>query len=48
VGHGQSPHYDVVYIPAESLDALADAVIIATPCTTVINPYYDPEGSPDR
>jgi hypothetical protein len=44
---GQSPHYDVVYIRAASPDDLVEAVV-AAPCTTVINPSYDPDGGPDR
>jgi hypothetical protein len=44
---GQSPHYDLVYLLAADVDALVDAVI-ATPCTTLINPHHDPDGGADR
>jgi hypothetical protein len=47
MGHGQSPHYDLLYVRDADVDALVDAVI-ATPATTLINPHHDPDGGADR
>jgi hypothetical protein len=44
---GQSPHYDVVYTQAASLDSFIEALMTA-PHVTMINPHYDPEGGSDR
>ena len=44
---GQSPHYDVVYVRSDDLDALVNA-LLAAPNTIMINPHYDPDGGSDR
>lgn len=44
---GQPPHYDVVYVVADGLDSLVEA-LMATPNMTLINPHYDPDGGSER
>ena len=44
---GQSPHYDVVYVVADGLDSLVEA-LLATPNMTLVNPHYDPDGGSER
>ena len=44
---GQAPHYDVVYIRADSLDQLVEALMSA-PHESMTNPYHDPDGGSDR
>lgn len=43
---GQAPHYDAVYVQADRLEALIEA-LMGTDCMTMINPHYDPDGGSD-
>ena len=44
---GLFPHYDGVYLMGDKLDELVRAITDA-PSTSMINPYHDPDGGPER